>query len=223
MDNGYIQSKADSCLWLKYNKFGKLEGTLLEWVDDIICSGSDDFVRKKITKSFKIQDYGQPTDFVGMQIDYDKKAGILKLFQEKYINKIAARYGISEEIDERQVTTPVTFSNKNLLAQHDDPRADANEFCSIIGALHFCAFSCRPEICTPIVQLSRQMLDPTLAHLKEARKILKYLHKTRTLGLQLRRDFTTNVGHANLTSLGLLTCILVIFQFSSTRFGLAIQ
>jgi hypothetical protein len=38
------------------------------------------------------------------------------------------------------------------------------------------------------------MLDPTIAHLKEARKILKYLHKTRKLGLRFRRDFTTHVA-----------------------------
>ena len=61
--------------------------------------------------TFKVQDYGQPTDLIGMQIDYNRKAGTLRLFQEKYIDKIAARYGISEDIDERWMSTPVTFSD----------------------------------------------------------------------------------------------------------------
>ena len=38
------------------------------------------------------------------------------------------------------------------------------------------------------------MLNLTITHLKEAHKILKYLHKTRKLGLRFRRDFTTHVA-----------------------------
>ena len=32
--NGYTQSTADSCLWLKYDKDGILKGALIEWVDE---------------------------------------------------------------------------------------------------------------------------------------------------------------------------------------------
>ena len=36
-----------------------------------------------------------PTDFLGMQITRDCKASTLKIFQEKYIKKMAEQYGVS--------------------------------------------------------------------------------------------------------------------------------
>ena len=194
--NGYTQSPADSCLWLKYDKSGKLVGSLIEWVDDIIACGEDDFIqdfRTRINKSFKIRDYGNPTDFVGMQINHDRDKGTLCMYQEKYIDKIAKRYGINEETDERDIHSPIASTSKILPSETDDKRADSYEFRSIIGALHFCAHACRPEISAPVTILSRHMIDPSIQHLKQARRILSYLHKTKRLGLTFRRDHTTTI------------------------------
>ena len=55
---------------------------------DICCGGTPvgiaDF-RTRITKNFKIRDFGTPTDFVGCEIRYDKSAGDLFFTQSKYI------------------------------------------------------------------------------------------------------------------------------------------
>ena len=115
------------------------------------------------------------------------------MYQEKYIDKIAKRYGINEETDERDIHSPIASTSKILPSEADDKRADPYEFRSIIGALHFCAHACRPEISAPITILSRHMIDPSIQHLKQARRILSYLHRTKRLGLTFRRDQNTTI------------------------------
>ena len=63
------------------------------------------------------------------------------------------------------------------LGHHRVPAWDQPEFRSIVGALHFCAHSVRPEIAAPVTQLSRYLADPSVYHLKQARKILSYLRR----------------------------------------------
>ena len=74
--------------------------------------------------SFKIRDYGNPTDFVGMQIAPDRKKGTLRLYQEKCIDKITKRYGISEDTDELDTHFPIASTSSMLPSQADDKRAD---------------------------------------------------------------------------------------------------
>ena len=193
--NGYTQSTADSCLWLKYSDDGVLQGALIEWVDDILVVGTSDMIadfRKRINDSYKIRDYGTPTDFVGMQLKRNRKNGTLKLYQRKYIERMATRYGIDPDFttDNPSSLTPVNFTAKLHPAEPDEARADSHEYRSIVGALHFCAHSVRPEIAAPITQLSRYLADPSVYHLKQARKILLYLVATKDFGLEYCRNKT---------------------------------
>ena len=50
-----------------------------------------------------------PTDFLGMQIMRDRKAGTLKIFQEKYIAKMAERIGVGLPTSSR-APTPLPHS-----------------------------------------------------------------------------------------------------------------
>ena len=113
--------------------------------------------------------------------------------KKKYIDKIAKRYGINEETDERDIHSPIASTSKILPSETGDKRADLHEFRSIIGALRFCAHACGPEISAPVTILPRHMIDPSIQHLKQAHRILSYLHKTKRLGLTFQRDHTTTI------------------------------
>ena len=85
--NKYVQSTADSCLWISLDN-DNIQGCILEWVDDCVAAGTPEFIDNfltNITKQFQIRDYGNPTDFVGMQVSYCTDSGTLKLYQQKYI------------------------------------------------------------------------------------------------------------------------------------------
>ena len=109
-----------------------------------------------------------------MQLKRNCKKGTLTLYQQKYIKRMATRYGIHPNLTSENFSslTPVNFTAKLHPADPDKARADSDKFRSIVGALHFCAHSVRPEIAAPITQLSRYLADPSVYHLKQARKIL---------------------------------------------------
>ena len=173
-----------------------MQGCIIEWVDDCIVAGTPEMIsefRSWINKDFAIRDYGLPTDFVGMQVQYDRPAGTMKLFQQKYIEKMAARYGICGIETSQDLPTPMNYTVQLNPAVGNEPRADATEFRSIVGSLHFAAHSCRPDISATVSLLSRFLCDPTRSHLKQARHCLAYLYNTRKYGITYTRDATVTV------------------------------
>jgi hypothetical protein len=193
--NKYVQSTADSCLWISLDN-DNIQGCILEWVDDCVAAGTPEFIdnfRTNITKQFQIRDYGNPTDFVGMQVNYCTESGTLKLYQQKYIEKLGIRYGIYTDETTQDSPIPMNCTVRLHPAIPGEPRADAHEFRSIVGALHYAAHCVRPEIAAPISLLSKYLTDPTVTHLKQARHILQYLMATKTMGLTYRLDHTQTI------------------------------
>jgi hypothetical protein len=68
-------------------------------VDDITITGTDKEITevvKGIKNKYKVTDSGQPKLILGIAVDYDKKAGTLKISQEAAINKIVGELGMTE-------------------------------------------------------------------------------------------------------------------------------
>ena len=67
------------------------------FVDNCICVGTDkalDDYRRFMAEGYTISDLSEPTDFLGMQIHYNHKGKSIKIYQEKYIQKIAECFDI---------------------------------------------------------------------------------------------------------------------------------
>ena len=122
------------------------------------------------------------SDFLGMQITHDCKAGTLKIFQEEYIEKMAERYGVDLPTGSRALT-PLPHTAKLDAAVDGEEQCDPSLFRSICGALQFCSHCCRPDVSQSIKELCKHLIDPALRHYKAAQQCLSYLLATKDYGL----------------------------------------
>jgi hypothetical protein len=194
--NGYHPATGDGCLYIKYNDAGTPICAVASFVDDALVAGTDAGIadyRARIKADFGVRDYGVPTDFVGMEISYNQQAGTCKISQSKYINKMAQRYNVTGSGKRQPV--PMLYDERLIPATADEPRCDPTLYRSIVGALHFSAHSCRPDICNAVRELSKHLVDPSMKHYDEARKVLRYCVDTHDIGITyMRRPTRTSNG-----------------------------
>lgn len=97
LDIGFCRSENGFCLYTLYRKDGNTIYQLI-YVDDIILCGSSmsqlNDIKLKLMNKFQMKDKGCLKYFLGLEIDYDKQKGILKISQEKYIKRLLKKFNI---------------------------------------------------------------------------------------------------------------------------------
>ena len=70
---------------------------LILYVDDIILACNDKIkmieVKQNLIREFDMTDVGEPNVFLGLEINRDRKARVIKISQEKYVEKIFSYFG----------------------------------------------------------------------------------------------------------------------------------
>ncbi|GJT40815.1 uncharacterized mitochondrial protein-like protein [Tanacetum coccineum] len=103
--------------------------------------------------------------------------------QSNYVLEILKKYGM-ESGD--TVETPMEIKDKLDLDQNGT-LVDVTKYCSIIGALMYLT-SCRPDIVHATCLCARYQAMPTENHLKEVKRIFRYLWGTVNMGLWYTKD-----------------------------------
>nr|GEU76381.1 copia protein [Tanacetum cinerariifolium] len=101
----------------------------------------------------------------------------------KYVLEILKKYGI-ESCD--PVGTPMDIKDKLNLDQNGTP-VDATKYCSMIGALMYLTSS-RPQIVHATCLCARYQAKPTEKHLREVKRIFRYLQRIINTGLWYTND-----------------------------------
>ena len=105
------------------------------------------------------------------------------------------KYGL---IEAKTVSTPANLSVK---LQNDDgvsKEVDAVTYQSMVGSLLYAAIATRPDIAQAVGVVSKFCSRPTEAHLTAAKRILRYLKGTVTLGIKYQKsDDGMLVGYAD--------------------------
>lgn len=78
------------------------------YFDNIIISGSDEnqvnVCKQALLKEFDIKDKSKLKYFLGLEIDYERKLGIMKICQKTYLKKILKRFNFQER---KPCSTPI--------------------------------------------------------------------------------------------------------------------
>jgi hypothetical protein len=178
----FKQCDSDSCIFVYTNDKGQKTYIAL-YVDDFIIAGEneDDIKRIKelLAEQFEMKDLGIAKKFLGMEIEYGND-GSIKIHQEQYIQELLMRHGMQ---DCSPVNTPLDTSVKLTATTNDDAPADAKEYARIVGGLMFAACVTRPDIMCAVGQLSQFLNKPSSKHLHAAKRVLRYLKRTLTMGI----------------------------------------
>lgn len=175
---GFFQCESDSCVFVSRQN-GKLT-ILAIHVDDSIIVGEDlnDVlaVIKHLGEIFEIKEMNIGC-FLGLEIQQNADKSIF-LHQSSYAEKVLNRFdmqncnGISTPSDPNQ--TMYSF---------DDSDASSYPYRELVGSLMYLAVGTRADIAYAVGIASRFVENPTVAHERAAKRILKYLKKTLTFGI----------------------------------------
>ena len=171
---GFAFSSFDPCVLV--HESGNL--FIAIYVDDITLFGEQGQLLNQtvsILKSeFKVNDMGLLHWLLGIQIEYSD-AGI-SLSQTAFIDKILNRFSMR---DCNPVATPIDANHRLMAAAPDDERADATCYQQIIGSLMYLVTATRPDLAYTITHLSQFNSDPSKAHMNAAKRVLRYLKRSR--------------------------------------------
>nr|GEW67037.1 uncharacterized mitochondrial protein AtMg00810-like [Tanacetum cinerariifolium] len=131
---------------------------------------------------FEMSMMGEMTFFLGLQVN--QSPCCIFINQSKYVLEILKKYGM-ESCD--PVGTPMKIKDKLDLDQNETP-VDATKYRSMIGALMYLTSS-RPDIVHATCLCARYQAKPTEMHLKEVKRIFRYLHETVNTGLWYMKDY----------------------------------
>nr|GEY11044.1 copia protein [Tanacetum cinerariifolium] len=156
------------------------------YVDDIIFGSTHpryiqlffDLMKSR----FEMSMMGEMTFFRGLQVN-QPPYGIF-INQSKYVLEMLNKYGM-ESCD--LVGTPMEIKDKLDLDQNGTP-IDATKYRIMIGALMYLTSS-RSDIVHATCLCARYQAKPTEKHLKEVKRIFRYLQGTVNTGLWYTKDF----------------------------------
>ena len=152
------------------------------YVDDILITGKPHLVNECINKlqlRFKYTDSGETLLLLCMQIDRTPK--YIRLYQEQYIVEILERFCMK---DCNPVKTLIEAHTPLQTATDNDQLCDQKLYQSLKGSLMYAATPTRPGIAHATHFLGQFSAQPTETHLVAAKRVLRYLRGTPTMGIK---------------------------------------
>ncbi|GKC57930.1 retrovirus-related pol polyprotein from transposon TNT 1-94 [Tanacetum coccineum] len=155
------------------------------YVDDIIFGSTNprytQLFADLMKSRFEMSMMGEMTFFLGLQVNQSPRGIFIN--QSNYVLEILKKYGM-ETCD--PVGTPMEIKDK-LDLDKNGTLVDATKYRSMIGALMYLTSS-RPDIVHATCLCARYQAKPTEKHLKEVKRIFRYLRGTVNMGLWYTKD-----------------------------------
>jgi len=154
-----------------------------------------------------MKDLGEASFVIGIQIHRDRSRGILGLSQRAYIDMVLRRFNMN---DSKPIDKPVANGTRFSLDQcpkteHEIKRMKKIPYASAVGNLMYAQTCTRPDLAYPVGMLGRYMSNPGWEHWVAAKRVLRYLKKTRDYMLTYRRsDHLEAIGY---TDAGFAGCL----------------
>lgn len=189
---GFEANAVDDCV---YHKFcGSKFIFLILYVDDILLASSDVKLLRDtkafLSQHFEMKDLGEASFVLGIQIHRDRSRGILGLSQKSYIDKVLQRFGMQNC---RPHDTPVSKGDKFSLSQCPLNEIESKfmediPYASAVGSLMYLQVCTRPDIAFIVGMLGRYLSNPGQKHWVAAKRVMRYLQRTKDLMLTYRRS-----------------------------------
>ena len=182
----------EDCVYHKFS--GSKFIFLILYVDDILLASSDigllHETKKFLSNNFEMKDLGNASFVLGIQILRDRFQGILRLSQKRYIEKLLNRFGMK---DCSLGDTPVAKGDKFSLTQCPKNNLEIEEmqkipYTSAVGSLMYVQVCTRPDIAFIVGMLGRYMSNTGVYHWKTAKRVMRYLKRTKDFMLTYRRS-----------------------------------
>ena len=189
---GFETNAVDNCVYHKFS--GSKHIFLVLYVDDILLATNDigmlHETKRFLSKKFEMKDLGDASFVLGILIQRDRSRGILGLSQRSYIDKVLKRFGMQ---DSKPGDTPVSKGDKFSLNQCPRTNLEVKEmqkipYASAVGSLMYAMVCTRPDIAYIVGMLGRYLSNPGMDDWKAAKRVMRYLQRTKDHMLTYRRS-----------------------------------
>ena len=189
---GFEANVIDECVYHKFS--GSKHIFLVLYVDDILLATNDIGIlhdtKSFLSKHFEMKDLGDASFVLGIEIHRDRSRGILGLSQRNYIDKVLKRFGMQNS---KPGDTPVAKGDKFSLSQCPKTNLEIQEmekipYSSAIGSLMYAQVCTRPDIAFIVGMLGIYLSNPGMDHWKAAKRVMRYLQRTKEYMLTYRRS-----------------------------------
>jgi plasmid maintenance system killer protein len=140
-------------------------------------------IKRSLETRYNMKDLGPIKRFLGIDIESTENG--FALHQTSYISSLLRRFRME---DAYEIATPIdTKVSLEGNSDNDDPSLDESvdqkQYLAIVGSLMYAALGGRPDISYAVSLLSRFNVDPRTRHLTAAKRVLRYLKRTKNLKL----------------------------------------
>ena len=179
---GFNHCEKDTCMYL-YQSKGVFTILAVHIDNMLITSNSTQKLielKDRLAEHFRIKDLGEVNFLLGIEVTYNRKAGMIELLQQAYIEQLLKRFNLQ---DARPTTTPLSsgvWLTQDNCPSTNEGREDMTNilYASLIGALMYAAIGTRPNITFAVGALSCFLSNPGRCHWNEAKHTLCYLKGT---------------------------------------------
>ena len=189
---GFCRTYMDSSVYTLYDTGSFLY--LAVWVDDIILVGPSleliMSVKTHLFKSFQMSDLGEISYLLGIDITRDRGSRVMTLHQGLYLNHILNRFKMENA---HPCATPMEVkTTPELFSAPSDPAEIASmrtiPYSQLIGSLMYAMLGTRPDLAHSVSFLSQFLVSPGAKHWSAAKRVLRFLKKTKSYRLTYSVD-----------------------------------
>ena len=138
-------------------------------------------LKAQLAKAYDIEDLGPASYFLGVQIERNRPKHLLWIHQKAYIQQAVQHFGVSIHGPKIPLSPGLTGPNQPVNKLNS---TEKRLYQQLIGTAMYAMVQTRPDIAFSVQWLSRQLQEPTVAHLKAAKRLLSYLYGTKELAIQ---------------------------------------
>lgn len=192
---GFKKSKLEPCIFTKIN--GTVRIIIALYVDDFFVFSSrnnkveTENVISVLSSNFKIKNLGQVQQCLGMRVRIDKESNVVTLDQEQYVEQLLEKFNMSNC---KVASTPMECKLDIDKAETCD---DSIPYQQLIGSLMYLSVLTRPDISYAVSFLSQFNKCHTNVHWNYAKRILRYLKKTKHYCLKYVKEKAELVGYVD--------------------------
>ena len=154
-------------------------------IDDILLACNDSEMmkheKKDMQKRSKMQDLGETSHILGMQISRNREKRTLRISQQNCLEKVLERFQMKAC---KPVTTPLEPKNKLVKLKDGEEAVNAMDYQAPIRCLTYAMTMTRPDLAASLGVLEKFMSYPGNEHWITLKRVLRYIKGTLDVGLQ---------------------------------------
>ena len=156
--------------------------------------------KRDCPNAFEMKDMGDATFVLGIEIIRDRKRCLLGLSQKSYIEKVLKRFNMESCAKGEAPMSKGDKFNKSQCPQNDIEKQSMSNrpYASLVGSLMYAQVCTRPDLAFAVSVLGRFQANPGEYHWTAAKKVVRYLQRTKSYMLVYGRiERLEVIGHCD--------------------------